>query len=126
MDKLIESALEARENARAPYSGFKVGSAVESASGDIISGCNVESSSYGLTNCAERTALFKAVAEGHNTFKAIAVVSETGASPCGACRQIIWELCGDISVIIASVDGSSETKKISELLPDAFDERKLP
>lgn len=125
MDKLIERALEARKNAHAPYSGFKVGSAVESESGDIISGCNVESSSYGLTNCAERTALYKAVSEGHRSFKEIAVVSKTGASPCGACRQIIWELCGDISVIIASVDGSSETKKISELLPDAFDERKL-
>jgi cytidine deaminase len=126
MDKLIESALKARENARAPYSNFKVGAAVESSTGDIIAGCNVESSSYGLTNCAERTALFKAVSEGHTSFKAIAVISETGAYPCGACRQIIWELCGDIPVIIAAANGSSETRNASELLPDAFDDSKLP
>ncbi len=126
MEKLIQSALDARKNSHAPYSGFAVGAAVESSSGDIIGGCNVESSSYGLTNCAERTALFRAISEGHTSFKAMAVVSETGASPCGACRQVIWDLCGDIPVIIAKTDGSNITKTASDLLPDAFDDRQLP
>ena len=113
-------------NERSTENILAVGAAVEASSGDIISGCNVESSSYGLTNCAERTALFRAIAEGHTSFKAIAVVSKTGAFPCGACRQVIWDLCGDIPVIIANLEGTSETRSASDLLPDAFDDRQLP
>ncbi|MBT3216848.1 MAG: cytidine deaminase [Candidatus Marinimicrobia bacterium] len=126
MHKLIQSAIEVRKNSHAPYSQFKVGAAVQTSSGEIISGCNVESSSYGLTNCAERTALFRAISEGYKSFIAIAVVSNLGAPPCGACRQVIWDLCGDIPVHIAKLDGSVITKNSSDLLPDAFDGGNLP
>ena len=110
-----------RINAYAPHSNYKVGAAVETASGKIIGGCNVESSSYGLTCCAERTALYRAIAEGHKFFKSLAVSSNNGAMPCGACRQVIWDLCGSIPIYIC--DKNSVLKKInsSELLPDAFD-----
>ncbi|MEA1882296.1 MAG: cytidine deaminase [Candidatus Marinimicrobia bacterium] len=125
MNKLIQTAIGMMDKARAPYSNYKVGAAVETSDGKIISGCNVENASYPLSNCAEQTALFTAVANGHSKFKALAVATENGGSPCGACRQVIWELCGDIPVYICDKNGlmSETTSKV--LLPNAFDETKL-
>lgn len=122
-EKLIEAAKEARQKAFAPYSNFHVGAAVELETGEIISGCNVESASYGLTVCGERIAIWKAVSEGKNKFKKIAVVVDTDelTPPCGACRQIIWEFCGDIPVILANLKGKIQAFQMSELLPHAFD-----
>ncbi len=122
-EKLIEAAKEARQKAFAPYSNFHVGAAVELENGEIISGCNVESASYGLTVCGERVAIWKAVSEGKNKFKKIAVVVDTDelTPPCGACRQIIWEFCGDIPVILSNLKGKIQTFQMSELLPHAFD-----
>lgn len=122
-EKLIEVAKEARQKAFAPYSNFHVGAAVELDNGEIISGCNVESASYGLTVCGERVAIWKAVSDGKNKFKKIAVVVDTDelTPPCGACRQIIWEFCGDIPVILANLKGKTKTFQMSELLPHAFD-----
>ncbi len=119
---LVEAAKNGRENAFAPYSNFKVGAAVETAGGKIFIGCNVENASYGLTVCAERVAIWKAVSEGERDFISIAVVADTDklTPPCGACRQIIWEFCGDIPVTMANLQGQSETLQISELLPRAF------
>jgi cytidine deaminase len=121
--KLIESAISARENAHAPYSNFKVGAALLSESGEIITGCNVENATYGLTICAERTAIFKAISDGKNKFEKIAVVADTEnlTPPCGACRQIIWEFCGDIEIILANLKGKTETFQMRELFPNAFD-----
>lgn len=121
--KLIESATNARENAHAPYSNFKVGAALLSESGEIITGCNVENATYGLTICAERTAIFKAISDGKNKFEKIAVVADTEnlTPPCGACRQIIWEFCGDIEIILANLKGKTETFQMRELFPNAFD-----
>jgi cytidine deaminase len=95
------------------------------ADGDIIGGCNVESSSYGLTCCAERVALYRAVAEGHSSFKALAVATENGGSLCGACRQVVWDLCGDIPIFIADKKGKIEKTSSAKLLPEAFDQNKL-
>ena len=100
MNELISTAINMMEKARAPYSNYKVGAAVETADGKIIGGCNVENASYPLSNCAERTALFTAVADGHSQFNALAIATENGGSPCGACRQVILELCGDIPIYI--------------------------
>ena len=122
-DKLLKSAGKAREKAFAPYSNFKVGAAISTESGEVFTGCNVESATYGLTVCAERVAIWKAVSEGVTKFTAIAVVvdTETLTPPCGACRQIIWEFCGDIPITMANLDGKVETMQMSELLPRAFD-----
>ncbi len=119
---LVEAAKNGRENAFAPYSNFKVGAAVETAGGKIFIGCNVENASYGLTVCAERVAIWKAVSEGERDFISLAVVADTDelTPPCGACRQIIWEFCGDIPVTMANLQGQSETLQMSELLPKAF------
>ena len=121
-NELIEAALKARARARAPYSQFRVGAAVLAGSGRIYTGCNVENASYGLTVCAERVALFKAVSEGESKFEALAVVTDAAvpATPCGACRQVIWELCGDIPVVLANVAGRRETVRMAELLPRPF------
>ncbi len=126
-EKLIESAAAVRELAFAPYSNFKVGSAVKTRDGRIFTGCNVESASYGLTVCAERVAIWKAVSEGETDFTAIAVVADTEklTPPCGICRQIIWEFCGDVPVTLANLRGDNETLSISELLPRAFDTKFL-
>jgi cytidine deaminase len=122
-EALIIAAKQARENAHAPYSNFRVGAAVRASSGRIFGGCNIENASYGLTLCAERVAIFKALSEGERNFEAVAVV--TGADiltpPCGACRQIIWEFCGDVPVLLANLQGKRETLKMSELLPKPFD-----
>ena len=123
--KLVQAAMDMRNHAHAPYSNYRVGAAVETESGEIIGGCNVESSSYGLTCCAERVALFRALAEGHTSFNALAVATENGGSPCGACRQGIWDLCKEILVHICDKSGLLKTFSSSELLPDAFDDSHL-
>lgn len=122
-DKLISRAIEAREASFSPYSGFAVGAALETLDGEIIIGCNVESATYGLTMCAERTAIFKAMSDGKHRFSSITIAAdtETLTPPCGACRQIIWEFCGDIPVTMCNLDGQSDTVQMSELLPGAFD-----
>ncbi|HEY8561750.1 MAG TPA: cytidine deaminase [Pyrinomonadaceae bacterium] len=121
--ELIEAARAVRARAHAPFSGFKVGAALETESGDVVTGCNVENASYGLTMCAERVAIFKAISEGEKQFARLAVVADTEelTPPCGACRQIIWEFCGDIPVIMSNLNEKTETVKMSELLPRAFD-----
>lgn len=122
-DKLIKSASQVREKAFAPYSNFKVGSAVVTKDGKVFTGCNVESASYGLTVCAERVAIWKAVSEGETELEQMAVVADTEqlTPPCGVCRQIIWEFCGDVPVTMANLRGDSETIQMKELLPRAFD-----
>ena len=126
-DLLIEAAKQARENAHAPYSNFRVGAALRSASGRIFGGCNVENATYGLTMCAERVAIFKAVSEGERGFSAIAVVTDTEVltPPCGACRQLIWEFCGDIPVSMANLKGKMEVIQMRELFPRPFDDSNL-
>lgn len=125
--ELIEAAKNVRELAYTPYSNFKVGAAVRTKDGKIYTGCNVESASYGLTVCAERVAIWKAVSEGEKEFTEIAIVADTHelTPPCGVCRQIIWEFCGDIPVIFANLKGNTETVQMSELLPRAFDTKFL-
>jgi len=119
---LIDSATKARNNAYAPYSKFLVGSAVLAGSGAIYTGCNVENASFGLTNCAERTAIFKAISAGEKRIKAVAVVTDVPelTAPCGACRQVIYEFGRDVDVIMANLKGKQKIEKISKLLPDAF------
>jgi cytidine deaminase len=126
-DLLIEAAKQARENAHAPYSNFRVGAALRSTSGRIFGGCNVENATYGLTMCAERVAIFKAISEGERGFGAIAVVTDTEVltPPCGACRQLIWEFCGDISVSMANLQGKIEVMQMRELFPRPFDDSNL-
>lgn len=126
-EELIKAATDARENAFAPYSEFKVGAAVETENGDIYTGCNVESASYGLTVCAERVAIWKGISRGVTKFGRIAVVVDTEelTPPCGVCRQIIWEFCGDVPVILSNLDGKNEIIMMSELLPRAFDSKFL-
>jgi cytidine deaminase len=125
--ELIAEAEKARKNAYAPYSNFAVGAAVETESGDIYIGCNVESASYGLTVCAERVAIWKGISRGEKRFARIAVVVDTEelTPPCGVCRQIIWEFCGDVPVILANLEGKTETIMMSKLLPRAFDSKFL-
>jgi len=126
-DELIAAAADVREKAYAPYSNFKVGAAVETDDGNIYTGCNVESASYGLTVCAERVAIWKGISRGEKRFGRIAVVVDTEelTPPCGVCRQIIWEFCGDVPVILSNLHGKSETVQMSELLPRAFDSKFL-
>lgn len=121
--KLVEAAKAARENAHAPYSNFRVGAALRAKSGRVYTGCNVENATYGLTVCAERVAIFKAVSEGERGFDAIAVVTETDGvtPPCGACRQLLWEFCGDAEVILANLKGKTESTRMSALFPRPFD-----
>jgi cytidine deaminase len=124
---LIEAARNARENACADFSHFKVGAAIETADGSVITGCNIENATYGLTLCAERVALFKALSDGHRQFRRIAVVAPPHAPtpPCGACRQLLWEFAGNIEVILANLDGETGRHWIAELLPQPFDARLL-
>jgi cytidine deaminase len=127
MKDLIEQARKARENAHAPFSNFKVGAALLTKSGAIITGCNIENASYGLTMCAERVAIFKAISEGEKKFEHLAIVADTDnlTPPCGACRQIIWEFCGDVEIVLANLQGETETFQMSDLLPKAFDAKFL-
>lgn len=125
--ELIEAAAAVRENAYAPFSEFRVGSALETDDGEIVAGCNVESASYGLTVCAERVAIWKGISEGKRKIKKIAVVADTEelTPPCGVCRQIIWEFGGDIPVVLANLKGKTETVQMRDLLPRAFDTKFL-
>jgi len=121
-DKLIQEALEARKTAYTPYSHFQVGAAVL-ADGVIYRGCNIENASYGLTNCAERTAIFKAISEGKKKIEAVAVVADTEGpvSPCGACRQVLAEFCdSDTKIYLTNLKGHTEEWSMSRLLPGAF------
>jgi cytidine deaminase len=126
-DALVAAARAAREHAMAGYSGFKVGAALETSDGQITTGCNIENATYGLTICAERVAMFKALSEGHRTFRRIAVVADTidPTPPCGACRQILWEFAGDIEVTLANLTEVKGRPRMSELLPQPFDRRLL-
>jgi cytidine deaminase len=123
MTELLAAALAARQHAHAPYSHFLVGAALEDASGRIHTGCNIENATYGLTVCAERVAVFKAMSEGVREFRRIAVAAdtETLTPPCGACRQILWEFCGDIEVALVNPRGKTETLRMKDLFPRAFD-----
>jgi cytidine deaminase len=127
VEALVAAATMARTRAHARYSGFKVGAALETGDGDVITGCNVENATYGLTLCAERVALVKALSEGHNIFTRIVVVADTEnpTPPCGSCRQLLWEYCGDIEVILANLERPAATMRLSELLPLPFDARLL-
>jgi cytidine deaminase len=124
---LLAAARNAREFAQAQYSTFKVGAALETADGQVVTGCNIENATYGLTLCAERVALVKALSEGHTVFTRIAVVADTDAPtpPCGPCRQLLWEYCGDIEVILGSLHSQSGRHRLSALLPLPFDRRLL-
>jgi cytidine deaminase len=128
MDPLLEAALAVRENAHAPYSRFRVGAALEDETGRIHAGCNVENATYGLTICAERNAVFRAIADGARRFRRIAVAADTQTltPPCGACRQILWELCGDIEVILVNASARTESFRMRDLLPNPFDDSLLP
>jgi cytidine deaminase len=126
-EHLIAEAIKVRENAYAPFSNFKVGSALLTDDESIVIGCNVESASYGLTVCAERVAIWKAISIGKTKIQRIAVVADTEdlTPPCGVCRQIIWEFGGDIPVIFANLNGKTETIQMRDLLPRAFDTKFL-
>ena len=129
MDELFTAAVAARANAHPPYSHFQVGAALAADDGRIFAGCNVESSSYGLTMCAERNAVFHAYAAGARRFKRIVVVADTPAptSPCGACRQVLYDLCGgDLQVDLANLKGVQRSFRLRDLLPEAFDAGLLP
>jgi cytidine deaminase len=125
--ELTRLARAARESAHAPFSGYKVGAALRTKAGEVITGCNIENATYGLTLCAERVAVFKAVSEGMRGFDAVAVVVDSPklAAPCGPCRQILWEFCGDIWVRMQNLKGRGVTRRMSELLPMAFDQGNL-
>jgi cytidine deaminase len=125
--ELLHAARRARDFAVAPYSNFQVGAALRTADGEVIIGCNVENATYGLTVCAERVALFKALSEGRRNFTHIAVVTAAVAPtpPCGACRQLLWEFGGDLGVILGNLERETGRYKLSELLPHAFDARNL-
>ncbi len=127
MGPLLEAALESRKHAHAPYSKFQVGAALEDDSGRIHTGCNVENATYGLTICAERLAVFKAISEGARRFRRVAIAADTPklTPPCGACRQILWEFCGDIEIVLVNLQRATETFRLKELLPRAFDDSYL-
>jgi cytidine deaminase len=123
MSRMIEAALAARENAYAPFSKFRVGAALQDENGRIYTGCNVENATYGLTICAERVAVFKAISEGARKFSGLAVAADTDVltPPCGACRQILWEFCGDIELTLVNPRGTTETFHLKDLFPRPFD-----
>lgn len=127
LTELTKLARAARKNAFAPYSRFRVGAALMLADGSIVTGCNIENATYGLTLCAERVAVFKAMSEGERHFAALAVVADSPRmpAPCGPCRQIIWEFCGDLWVRLSDLKGRSRQLRMSELLPHPFDRRNL-
>lgn len=127
IDKLVEAARVARDCSLSPFSNFCVGAAVETEDGKIYTGCNIESASFGLTVCAERVAIWKALSEGERRFKRLVVVADTAdlTPPCGTCRQIIWEYCRDATIVLANSYGAQEEVKMHDLLPRAFDARFL-
>ena len=121
--ELARFARSARRRAHAPFSGFKVGAALRTREGEVVTGCNIENATYGLTLCAERVAVFKAVSEGLRRFDAIAVAADSKrpTAPCGPCRQILWEFCGDIEVIMVNLEGKTESLHLKEVFPRPFD-----
>ena len=123
MPDLAQAALQAREKAHAPFSKFKVGAALEDNTGRVFTGCNVENATYGLTICAERVAVFKAISEGARKFRRVAIAADTDVltPPCGACRQILWEFCGDLELILVNLHGKTETHQLKDLFPRPFD-----
>jgi cytidine deaminase len=127
VEKLIAAARAVRLNAHARFSNFLVGAALETDEGDIVTGCNVENATYGLTVCAERVAVWKAISEGYREFKRIVIVADTEAPtpPCGACRQILWEFGGDLEVILADLVEVKGVFALGKLLPHPFDARLL-
>jgi cytidine deaminase len=127
MENLIAAAQQAKTKALAPYSTFKVGAALETKAGKIYTGCNIESSSYGLTCCAERVALFKALSEGERDFVRIAVAADTEefCTPCGACRQVLWDYAKNLDVVCVNKHGALHNVNLGDLLPEAFDDRLL-
>src|SRR5215468_7021457 len=122
-DALATAALDARRHAHAPFSNFKVGAALEDADGRVHTGCNVENATYGLTVCAERVAVFKAISEGARKFRRVAVAADTDVltPPCGACRQILWEFCGDVEIVLVNLQGKTESHRLKDLFPRPFD-----
>jgi cytidine deaminase len=122
-DPLIAAALAARAHAFAPFSRFRVGAAIEDAGGGIHTGCNVENATYGLTVCAERVAVFKAISEGVRKFRRVVVAADTATltPPCGACRQILWEFCGDVEITLVNLQGLTEIYRLKDLFPKPFD-----
>jgi cytidine deaminase len=122
-EDLISAARESRGRAHAPFSKFKVGAAIEDEQGRVFTGCNIENATYGLTICAERVAVFKAISEGAAKLKRIAVVADTDVltPPCGACRQILWEFCGDAELLLANLSGKQESMLLGDIFPRAFD-----
>jgi cytidine deaminase len=124
---LVAAARRARENADAAFSGFKVGASLQAADGTVVTGCNIENATYGLTICAERVAMFKALSEGHRAFTRIAIVADTESPtpPCGACRQILWEFGGDLEVTLANLTEEKGIHRLKDLLPLPFDARLL-
>jgi cytidine deaminase len=127
LQELVQTAKAARLRSVAPFSNFLVGAAVKTDGGIVYTGCNIESASYGLTVCGERVAIWKALSEGEKHFSELAIVADTDTltPPCGTCRQIIWEFCRDATIILANLQGESQTVSIRELLPRAFDARFL-
>ncbi len=124
---IVAAARRARENADARFSHFKVGAALEAADGSVVTGCNIENASYGLTMCAERVAMFKALSEGHRAFTRIAIVADTPTltPPCGACRQILWEFGGNLEIVLANLTTEQASHRLKTLLPLPFDARLL-
>lgn len=122
-DPLINAALAVRDRAHAPFSGFRVGAAIEDETGRVFTGCNIENATYGLTVCAERVAVFKAISDGAGKLRRIAVVADTDTltPPCGACRQILWEFCGDAELILANLGGKQESLSLKDIFPRPFD-----
>jgi cytidine deaminase len=127
LSQLVATAREARTRAIATFSGFQVGAALETAGGEVVTGCNIENATYGLTLCAERVALFKALSDGQREFTRVVVVADTRnpTPPCGPCRQLLWEYCGDIEVVMANLTEVCATYRMSDLLPLPFDARLL-
>ena len=127
MSGLARSSVLGDVDAQARYSGFKVGAALELPDGRVISGCNIENATYGLTLCAERVALVKALSEGHTVFTRVAVVADTASPtpPCGPCRQLLWEYCGDVEILLGNLRSLTGRYRLSSLLPLPFDRRLL-
>ena len=125
-DSAVKEAIKMRKRAVATYSNYTVGAAVVTETGEIIGGCNVESSSYGLTCCAERIAIYNALSAGHKKFTALAVATDNGGKPCGACRQVIWDICGEIKIYTVDGEGNILETTSADLLPYAFGEDMLP
>jgi cytidine deaminase len=126
-EQLLQHAVKARDHAVAPFSRFKVGAALLTSSGNLYTGCNIENATYGLTVCAERVALWKALSEGERAFTRMAVASdsEPPAAPCGACRQLLWEFCGDLEILVGNASGVKESHRLASLFPRPFDQRSL-